>query len=252
MGTKVWKRAKTWQEYGPALSWHVIRTYIKGWDAEEYLSPESYEEIGRDNKSVSNDVFANVYERVWENWYQEKQEQEGWWDDQDLVRYCLAPDDDACESCVSEKISAVFCDESQDFTRTEIEFILRLSLYSNRRIFDTNTLNQLPFIFAGDEFQTLNPTGFSWNSLRSYFTERLIHATSLSTTIGAPEPVTLTKNYRSTAPVVKLANRLQLLRQTRCDNDKKFTPQIPYYAEGNANSVYCLSPESPFVWKKAL
>ena len=247
---KFGKEPRAWREYGPALSWHVIRTYIKGWDAEEYLSPESYEEIGSNHKSVSNDVFAKVYERVWENWYQKVQEQEGWWDDQDLVRYCLAPDDDVCESCVSERFSAVFCDESQDFTRTEIEFILRLSSYSHRRIFDTNTLNQLPFIFAGDEFQTLNPTGFSWNSLRSYFTERLIHATSLSTTIGAPEPVTLTRNYRSTAPVVKLANRLQLLRQTRCGDEKKFTPQIPYYAEGNADSVYCLSPENPLVWKK--
>ena len=196
---KFGKEPKAWQEYGPALSWHVIRTYIKGWDAEEYLSPESYAKIGRSNKSVSDEVFEKVHERVWENWYQEFQDKEGWWDDQDLVRYCLAPDDDACESCVSEKFSAIFCDESQDFTRTEIEFILRLSSYSHRRIFDTNTLNQLPFIFAGDEFQTLNPTGFSWNSLRSYFTERLIHATSLSTTIGAPEPVTLTRNYRSTA-----------------------------------------------------
>ena len=247
---KFGKERKAWQEYGPALSWHVIRTYIKGWDAEEYLAPESYKDIGRDNKSVSDENFEKVYKKVWENWYQELQEKEGWWDDQDLVRYCLAPDDDACETCVSEKFGAIFCDESQDFTRVEIEFILRLSLYSHRRIFDANTLKQLPFIFAGDEFQTLNPTGFSWNSLRSYFTERLIHATALSQNIGAPAPVTLTRNYRSTAPVVKLANRLQLLRQTRCGNDKKFTPQIPNYAESNADAVYCLKPDDPLVWKQ--
>ena len=41
-----------------------------------------------------------------------------------------------------------------------------------------------------------------------------------------------------------------MLRQTRCGDEKKFTPQIPYYAEGKADSVYCLSPENPLVWKK--
>lgn len=237
-------------EYGPALSWHVIRTYIKGWDSEEILEPEDYSEIGRGNKSVSDEIFRKVYENVWEKWYSKLQEQTGLWDDQDLVRYCLSPDDSEKDSFVSEKFSAIFCDESQDFTRTETDFILRLSIFSNRRVYDENTLFQLPFVFAGDEFQTLNPTGFSWDSLRSYFTERLIHETGVETNGHTPEPIELTRNYRSTAPIVRLANRLQLLRQTRCPGESKKMPQIPYYAEENGASVYCLSPKSQHVWNK--
>ena len=62
-------------KFGPALSWHVIRTYIKGWDAEEYLAPDSYKDIGKSNKSVSDEVFREVYENVWDKWYQKEQQE---------------------------------------------------------------------------------------------------------------------------------------------------------------------------------
>ena len=239
-------------KYNSDLSWHVIRTYVKGWNSDDYYCPEDYEEIGRDNKSVTDEVFKLVYDKVWEGWYKKEQEENGFWDDQDLIRYCLSPDDESCETCVEERFSAIFCDESQDFTRVETEFILRLSLFSNRRIYNENMLNRLPFVFAGDEFQTLNPTGFSWDSLRSYFTERLIRATDLPKSVGAPEPVVLKKNYRSTAPIVKLSNRLQLLREARCGRRGgiQSVPQIPYNPETNAMSVYCLSSKDAMVWKK--
>lgn len=237
------------EKYGPAVSWHVIRTYIKGWNADEYLSPSLYKDIGKSNKSVSDDVFKTVYDLVWEKWYSPIQEKDDLWDDQDLVRYCIAPDDDSCETCVCPKFSAIFCDESQDFTRTEIEFILQISIFSQRRVYDEKTLCQLPFVFAGDEFQTLNPTGFSWNSLRSYFTTRLMRVT-MSKDVGAPDPVVLTHNYRSPAAITRLANKLQLLRQTRCGYDEKFTPQIPYHCQEKPDPVLCLSPDNPLVWKK--
>lgn len=238
------------KEFGPALSWHVIRTFIKGWDSEAYLEPDDYEKIGRGNKSVTDETFKLVFLTVWEKWYQPLQGQERLWDDQDLVRYCLSPDDDSCETYAHERFAAILCDESQDFTRVETDFFLRMSVFSNRRIYDINTLHQLPFVFAGDEFQTLNPTGFSWDSLRSYFTERLLHATELGKNASAPDPVALTHNYRSTAPIVKFANRIQLLRQTRCGDDSNTVPQIPYFAESHADPVYCLSPDDPQVWEK--
>ena len=236
--------------YGAAISWHVIRTYIKGWSAEDYLEPEGYQYIGSENKSVTDETFAKIYKNVWEEWYQPLQKDQQWWDDQDLIRYCLNPKEDQSESCVDERFSAIFCDEAQDFTQIEIDFILRLSSFSHRRIFDANTIYQLPFIFAGDEFQTLNPTGFSWNSLRSYFTKQLIYQTYMPNRVGAPEPITLQQNYRSAASIVRVANRLQLLRQTRCSDDKNYTPQIPYKVESKQDAVYCLAPTSPLVWDK--
>jgi len=77
------------KKYGPALSWHVIRTYIKGWDSEAYLEPDDYTRIGRSDKSVSDSTFKLVFDKVWRLWYQKLQREKNLWDDQDLVRYCV-------------------------------------------------------------------------------------------------------------------------------------------------------------------
>ena len=242
---KFGKTSNAEKEYGPALSWHVIRTYIKGWDSEAYCEPDDFQEIGRDSKSVSQQTFNIIYERVWKEWYEPFQKENHMWDDQDLVRYCLAPDDDSCETCAKERFSAIFCDESQDFTRIETEFILQISLFSHRKI-EQYQLEMLPFVFVGDEFQTINPTGFSWDSLRSYFTERMFFPNGSKG--GVNDPVILTKNYRSTAPIVKLANRLQLLREVRFPGKSRNAPQTTYYADTEGVPVYCLDPHDRKVW----
>ena len=222
------------KKYGPSISWHVIRTYIKGWNSDNYMTPEEYANIGDKNQTVDIDTFKNIYENVWKNWYSCL---DGTWDDQDLVRYCL--DNNLVDDC----FSAVFCDESQDFTRVEIDFILKSSSFSNRKISNLELVKKLPFVFAGDEFQTLNPTGFSWESLRSYFTERLCELTGLSNKkneLRIPDPIELSENFRSTREIVKLANRIQLLRASRFGEYSK--PQLPHFSyEGNF--VYCFSPK---------
>ncbi len=225
------------KKYGPTISWHVIRTYIKGWNSNKFMTPEEYATIGEKNQTVSLETFRFIYEEVWEKWYSQI---EGVWDDQDIVRYCLEHD------LVDDRYSAVFCDESQDFTRIEIDFILKLSSFSNRSLQHVNEIKKLPFVFAGDEFQTLNPTGFSWASLSSYFTESLCKSTGLEQ-IPIPDPIELSENFRSTRQVVKLANRVQLLRASRFGEYSK--PQTPHFSE-DGNSVYCVSPTNKFIFDK--
>lgn len=222
------------KKYGPTISWHVIRTYIKGWDSNNLMTPAEYATIGEKNQTVKLETFKLIYEEVWEKWYSQM---EGVWDDQDIVRYCLE------HNLVDERYSAIFCDEAQDFTRIEIDLILKLSSFSNRSILDTKDIMKLPFIFVGDEFQTLNPTGFSWDSLRSYFTERLCESTGLEQ-IQIPDPIELSENFRSTRQVVKLANRIQLLRASRFGEYSE--PQTPHFSE-DGNSVYCVSPSNKFI-----
>lgn len=227
------------KKYGPSISWHVIRTYIKGWNSNDFMTPEEYANIGDKNQTVDLETFKNIYENVWKNWYSTL---EGAWDDQDIVRYCLDND------IVDDRFSAVFCDESQDFTRVEIDFILKSSSFSNRKITNIDIIKKLPFVFAGDEFQTLNPTGFSWESLRSYFTERLCELTSLANKkneLRIPDPIELSENFRSTDEIVKLANRIQLLRASRFGEYSK--PQLPHFSQ-KGNYVYCLFPND----KKAI
>lgn len=231
---------------GPSISWHIINTYIKGWDSCDVLTPEDYENLGRDDKSVGSEVYKEVYEKVYKQWYEEFCcEREGRWDDQDLVRYSLSPDDNSIETYVTERYSGVFCDEAQDFTRTQIDFILQLSSFFNRSLSgDSNDIFKLPFVFAGDEFQTLNPTGFRWDVLRSYFMDTLRRSCGVGQ-VSAPEPRQLSENYRSSAPIVKLGNRFQLLRE--CRFGMISNPQKEHF-QGNDAPVYCLPADDENVW----
>ena len=160
------KDPKARREHGPDVAWHVIRSYIKGMGSEDYLTPEDYAQLPENQLTVSPQTFTTVYDQVWNNWYQPLNE-DGDWDDQDLARYILDNERAPRSYC------AVFCDEAQDFTRVELEVLLRLSLYSDRSL-SSNDVSRVPFAFAGDEFQTLNPTGFRWDAVKASFVEKFI------------------------------------------------------------------------------
>lgn len=232
------------KNYGPSISWHIIRTYIKGWDSTKYLSPDDYDLLGRNYRTVSSSTFQKVYSEVWDKWYKGLTSEKHW-DDQDLVKYCLS------NKFADEQFSAIYCDESQDFTRLEIDFILKISTFANRNIENVDDISKLPFVFAGDEFQTLNPTGFSWDSLRGYFVDRIFEMTGLGNKkddSNLPKPIEFNENFRSTSQIVKLANRIQLLRASRFDEYS--TPQTPHFSvEGP--SIYCVSPTNDHsLWDK--
>ncbi len=224
------------KKYGPSISWHVIRTYIKGWYSDRYMTPEDYVNIGKDNQTVHPETFKLIYDLVWD-WYS----QEDAWDEQDIVKYCLV------NNLVGEQFSAVFCDESQDFTRIEIDFILKLSSFSNRTLQDINEINKLPFVFAGDEFQTLNPTGFNWSMLSSYFTGCLRDSAGFGNSreeLSVPAPIELSENFRSTSQIVKLANRIQLLRAARLKHYSE--PQTSHFHK-EGSLIYCVPPTKKLI-----
>lgn len=183
------------EAYGPDLSWHVIRSFIKGITPEVFLEPEDYAHVPERYQSVTKRTFDSVYETVW-SWYQEKCGEEGLWDDQDLARHVLSND------LVKSDRPAVFCDEAQDFTRLELEVLLNLNLFS-KRLIPTQDLKRVVNVFAGDPFQTLNPTGFRWESIKNAFHEKF----------RVPlNPQELRFNYRSARSIVKFGNRVQMLR----------------------------------------
>lgn len=228
---------------GPSICWHVIRTYIKGWNADTVTTPEDYNSLGRNYVTVTQETYKFVYDNIWEKWYKELTE-EDYWDDQDIVKFCLE------NKYVDERFSAIYCDEAQDFTRIEIDFILKISSFSNRMLDNVDNVRKLPFVFAGDEFQTLNPTGFSWDSLRSYFVDRIFKMTGLEDKgdkSNLPRPIEFNENFRSTSQIVQLANRIQLLRASRLGEYSK--PQIPHFAI-NGPSIRCISPTcNQSIWK---
>ena len=222
---------------GAELGWHAVRTYIKGMQNESglFVDPDCYQdELPRDTKSISDHAFKNIYEYLWEKWYEPLCRKDGHWDDQDLARAVL--------DHASDKLShhpAVFCDEAQDFTAVELELIQQLSVYSKREI-PGYQVKDVPFAFAGDPFQTLNPTGFNWSAMQSSFHENIVQQLDPNDEARLKFNFQeLSFNYRSSEDIVKLANLIQLLRAVLLDL-KGLRPQRSWTRKSIASPVWFL------------
>jgi hypothetical protein len=230
------------KEYPADISWHVIRTYIEGISPEDYLEPEEYVGLEKDQKTVSFELYQKIYKTVWE-WYKNLKEEQNLWDDQDLVRYIIEND------LATPRFSGVFCDESQDFTRIEMEVIYRLSIFSDRDI-PVQHVSKIPFAFAGDELQTINPTGFRWDAITALFTEKFILSVYPDKLRLSSKPnfKELKNNYRSTQNIVNFCNALQLFRADRF-NIPNLLPQYPWESSGGPQ-VARFEPKSADFWQK--
>lgn len=198
-----------WRGYSPEKCWLAIRNFIKGYHLDErntYGTIEDYQEIPKKERTVSIEEFKRIYNNVWK-WYEKYTAEEGAWDERDLIRQVLQL------KCYSPEYTVIFCDEAQDFTRLELQLIMRLSVFSQYDL-ERQHIESLPFAFAGDPFQTLNPTGFRWGSLKSTFYNEVI--TALAPTGKLPIEMNFTElecNYRSISPIVGVTNLIQLWRR---------------------------------------
>lgn len=210
------------KRYSPEICWHVIRTFIKGYGLEHHMTPEDYqEEIPRKEQTIDLEKFQGIYDTIWERWYKHLTTEQGYWDDQDLIARVIQL------HCYSSDYTAIFCDEAQDFTRLELQLIMRLSIFSQYRL-GYQPIHSLPFAFAGDPFQTLNPTGFRWSSVQAAFEAEVIKALDpadqLKLAINFQE---LRLNYRSSAAIVQVTNLIQLWRHVLF-NLPELQPQTPW------------------------
>ncbi|MDA2935353.1 ATP-binding protein [Acidobacteria bacterium AH-259-D05] len=94
----------------PELCWHVIRTFIKGYHLGTYMDAQDYQEVPRQERTISEDTFKEIHETIWQQWYRSVTTEQGYWDDQDLIRKILELE------CYAPEYGAIFCDEAQDFT----------------------------------------------------------------------------------------------------------------------------------------
>jgi hypothetical protein len=193
----------------PELAWYVIRTYIKGmsFSIEDICDKDYFaNELPHELKTISSETFNLIYDKIWDGWFKPLCKQHGYWDIQDIVQHILNSDIDLYN------YPAVFCDEAQDFTKIELAFLFRLNLYSKRKIINSD-LMFIPFAFAGDPMQTLNPTGFDWSAVQANFHNEIV--TSLERTKKIKLQFNfheLALNYRSSKSVVNFCNLIQLVR----------------------------------------
>lgn len=198
----------------PAILWSVIRTFIKG-RRMDYFTPDDYasDEITRGDRTVDIEAFREAY-RIWENWYRGL-EREGYWDDLDLVRYVLSH---TFAESVFHSYSVIFCDEAQDFTKLEIDLILKLSKHSEFLLSAHPSDRRIPIAFAGDPNQTISPTGFRWAGTKAIFNESFRDSLDSYPDLDDPE---LSKNYRSQLGIVKFANTIQSIRYYYFDSTSR-------------------------------
>jgi len=198
------------RELTPELVWHVLRSYIKGMRYDELgeFTLDSFKELPSRQRSVQEKTFEIIYNNIWQGWYKPFCLENNFWDDQDLVYTVLNNinlDDLA-------RYPAIFCDEAQDFSKLELELILKLNLYSRRALLP-NELKFVPFTFAGDPFQTLNPTGFDFDSLQANFHEKIVSGLDKNSNSNLEfNYQELSYNYRSARFIVGFCNLIQLLR----------------------------------------
>ncbi len=210
------------RHYNVDLIWHIIRTYIKGMSAN--FKPKHYAALPEKYKTISDKDFTEIYYKIWKKWYLEYCQEHQTWDEQDLALAVLA---NAEFPCI---YPAIFCDEAQDFTVIELKILYYLSLFSERSV-ETHHIANVPFAFAGDPLQTLNPTGFRWEAVKSSFYDYLIAPTerrsntSKQNTLNYKE---LVFNYRSSKNIVDFCNIIQLLRLCLFGNTYRIKPQLTW------------------------
>lgn len=187
------------------------------------MTPEDYqEEVPRKEHTISLEKFQGIYDTIWERWYKRITKDQGYWDDQDLIAKVLEL------KCYRPNYTAIFCDEAQDFTRLELQLIMRLSIFSQYHL-GYQPIQSLPFAFAGDPFQTLNPTGFHWSSVQAIFDAEVITALDPADQLKlAINFQALTFNYRSTPPIVQVTNLIQLWRHVLFDI-QELQPQTAWH-----------------------
>lgn len=219
-------------KFSPELVWHIIRTYIKGYDYVKPLNVLQYNDLTKKDKSVSGEKYQEVFTTIWKNWYSKFFSEFGYWDDQDLIQYVLKH-----WKKEAPTFPVVFCDEAQDFTRIEIELLLRLSSFTK---YDLSNQKNIPFSFAGDPYQTINPTGFRWETLKTIFNEKFEKLNNIGLNIHF-QP--LSQNYRSKPAIIKFSNLIQGFRFIHL-KIQELRPQMPWQKmEGVSPCIFIVNQD---------
>lgn len=231
------------RNYDSAVSWHVIRSYLKGMDPERLFEAADYADFPAKQKSVSDETYQLVERNVWP-WYRDLCQERSLWDDQDLTRHLLEKEVEMPD------FTAIFCDEAQDFTRSDLEILFRSSTFARRRV-DRGQLNKVPFVFAGDQFQTINPTGFRWEAIKAMFVAKFVRSLSPGVRESAAKLnyKVLNVNYRSTANIVKFCNLIQALR-AKLFSLTDVLPQKSWTGEAGAPAVTAINPDDARFWEE--
>lgn len=202
------------RRFSPEIIWFTVTTYIYGLDLKEQVTSKNYEEkLPKEGKDIiSKEDFILIEKEILKPFYDKLIDEEGYWNKITLIKYIIN------NNLVDKRYEVIFCDESQDFSKVELEFIISLSLYSGYNLSD---VQQFPIVFAGDALQTVNPTGFRSEVLTSMIFKSLTDPLvgfklNQKDLVFTPE-----YNYRSSPTIVTISNVIQNWRKFDLKEDIK-------------------------------
>lgn len=176
-----------------------------------YLTKEEYLNLGIKQSIFSQEQRHDIYDLFQR--YTKFLEQENYYDS-NIIAYNYL-------NLVEATYDAIFVDEVQDFTNSQLSLILK-SLKDNSQ-----------FLLCGDANQIVHPNFFSWSKLKSFFYSDTDLNTTNITRI-------LVENYRNSLEVTELANRVLRFKNYRFGSiDKESHYLIDSTSEKHGN-VSCL------------
>lgn len=202
------------RRFSAEIVWFTITTYIYGLELNDKLTFENYDEkMPKEGKEIiSKDDFGIIEKDILKPFYDKLIQEDRFWNKITLIKYLID------NKHIDRQFEVIFCDESQDFSKVELEFIISLSLYSGYNLED---ILQFPIVFAGDALQTVNPTGFRSEVLTSMIYKSLTNPLvgfklNQKDLVFTPE-----YNYRSSPTIVTISNVVQNWRKIDLKEDIK-------------------------------
>ncbi|RKX73292.1 MAG: hypothetical protein DRP87_19175, partial [Spirochaetes bacterium] len=160
---------------------NILNKSVKKLDS-PLLTLKEYLQLGK--KRAPNFIFNREELYSIAEYYQEKLEKSGMYDEIDLCKMALGCAENAGDV---PQYDLVVCDEVQDFSDIQMDLIFRLAAdYRN-------------IVFTGDIKQIINPSGFRWEEVKNRFYERGIEV---------PDLYNLNLNFRCVGNIVRLSNAL--------------------------------------------
>ncbi|MDM1504841.1 AAA family ATPase [Myroides odoratimimus] len=202
------------KRFSAELIWFVTTTYIYGQSLSNKITSSNYEDtMPKDGKEIIPFKEFEVLEKeIIEVFFYKLIEEEKYWTKTTLIQYLIT------NNLVNTNYEVIFCDESQDFTKIELEFLISISQYSQ---YNLSEVKQYPIVFAGDALQTVNPTGF-----RSEVLTSMIYKSLTDPLIGFnlnQKDLSFTPkyNYRSSSTIVTMSNIIQYWRKIKLGENIK-------------------------------
>lgn len=193
-------------KYSAELVWFTLSTYVFGNNLECQITSENYLiEMPKEGKElISLEDLKGMEKEIIKPFYNKLLNEEEYWDKIKLIKYINE------NISVQKSFDVIFCDESQDFSRVELKFIMKLSSYAK---YNLANVEQFPIVFAGDALQTVNPTGFRSEALTSMIYNELTDSKTGYKLDPSILEFTPTFNYRSSQAIVNVANAIQNYRK---------------------------------------